>query len=103
MRRLTLAIERLVAPRLIDGRVDLRERDVVLGGPARRFLTLRADQERRVRALHQRRRRRRLLPDRPVLPRWTKFSSAHTRRMMSKDSRNISRDCCWLMPKASNS
>jgi len=56
MRRLNLAIELLVAASLVDQRVDLRKRDVVLGRPAQRFLTLRTDQKRRVWALHQWRR-----------------------------------------------
>jgi len=60
LRRLNLAIGCLVAPRLLDRRVDLRERDVVLGRPTQRFLALRADQEGRVRALQQGRRQRRL-------------------------------------------
>src|SRR5208282_1023490 len=41
--------------------------DVVPGRPAQRFFALRADQERRVRMLYQRRRQGCLLPDRPVL------------------------------------
>src|SRR5207302_4861480 len=63
---LNLTIERLVALCLVNHGVDLRERDVVLGCPAQRFLALRADQEWRMWALHQRRRQGRVLPDGPV-------------------------------------
>src|SRR6516165_3962039 len=67
-RSLNVAVELLIALTVLDQSVDLRKRNVVLGRKAKRFLTLGAHQEGRMRFLHEGRGQRRLLVDVEMLP-----------------------------------